>query len=124
VLWYYGVFTPGKWAGEQIPEGTAFKILAQKISTASSTLTLGNKYGQPVQITSVDISGAGTATTGALTTNITAGANANVTTGAMTWSVTPSSGDLVSLTITITYTDMTTGLSGKKDIITANIKVT
>jgi hypothetical protein len=125
VLWYYGIFNPARWAGESVTEGSAFKIVDKNlVSTGILTLTLGNKVGTTVNITSLNVTGD---ITGlklvAPPETVVAGANIlapyQITvTGLSSASV----GSFARFTVTINY-DAIGGISGKKDVAQFSIKV-
>ena len=125
VLWYYGIFNPARWAGESVTEGSAFKVVDKNlVSTGILTLTLGNKAGTTVNITSLTVTGDITGTK-ALTPpeTVVAGANivANYTiiVGGLS---SASVGSFARFTVTIGY-DVIGGIPGKTDVAQFSIKV-
>ena len=62
VLWYYDVFNPSKWAGEQEYCPSAFELLGTSLTgagqdTGTLTLVVGNKVGNQVTITNMTVDG-------------------------------------------------------------------
>ena len=125
VLWYYGIFNPARWAGESVTEGSAFKIVDKNlVSSGTLTLSLGNKVGTTVSITSLNVTGdiigykivtpAETVVAGA---NILAPYQITVT-GLGTASV----GSFARFTVTIHY-DVVGGIGNKTDVAQFSIKV-
>ena len=61
VLWYYGIFDPSKWAGEQPPQFTNF-VVGQgeyKLTNTQLQLNVKSKLSKEINITSVVITRAG-----------------------------------------------------------------
>ncbi len=119
ILWYFGIFNPGKFAGEKQCGGfSAFICQDFKVNTSGWVqIVLNNKVGgtiNAVNITSgsgnsASLGGWGCPTTGATAT---ATANANATCIARVQPIGQTSGDLFDqLTITLSYTDARSGIS-------------
>ena len=124
VLWYYGIFNPSGYAGEQVKEGTAFQVLAYQLHKDRLDLALGNKLGVNLNVTDIVLTGDAVGTNSTdLGVSVNAGSNATmsapVTSGIAT---TANAGQTMSITATITYDDLKTGLTGKSDVIIFNIK--
>ena len=123
VLWYYGIFNPSGYAGEQVKEGTAFQVLAYQLHKDRLDLALGNKLGVNLNVTKIVLTGDAVGTNSTLGVSVNAGSNATmrapVTSGIAT---TANAGQTMSITATITYDDLKTGLTGKSDVVIFNIK--
>jgi hypothetical protein len=134
VLWYFGIFNPGRWVSDQVagfssfsiaPQGS-YNILLTGVGTAEMTLFAGNRVGDRLLITNVSVGG--NDCTGY---NETLGAEANILPGGrsggmhidLTCAASLRSGDMVTLGIVITFNDITTGLQNKTDAGTMMIKL-
>ena len=118
VLWYYGVFSPGKWAGESVSEGSAFKVIDKKLSGTTLTLILGDKTGSQTTISAIDVSGD---ITGSATFSQVIAAGGTSPELAVTVSPATTAGSFYKFTVTTTY-QAAGGIAGQKDIAQFNIK--
>jgi hypothetical protein len=60
VLWYTGVFNPGKFRGGNEGGGFgAFQFIDQAVSTTNTTMVLGNSLGRSITVGAVNITGTG-----------------------------------------------------------------
>jgi len=130
VLWYYGIFNPSRWAGEQVGSFTAFNVMDHKFTSTELQLRLANKLGQNIRITAVGVKKSGdtaynlnTSTTLASPVDLNANSEATVTVPLNTSSLGASTGDIVSLDVSIIYDNLQSGLTGKVDTTTMNLKV-
>jgi hypothetical protein len=112
VLWYFGVFTPGRFAPtEQTTGFSTVVVLSHKVTASNGqlTLVLANQAGEQVNVTAVQ-AGTGAASSPALA--ISSGGQGTVSavaTGLAAGAV----GDPYSTNVTVTYTLTRTGLTGK-----------
>lgn len=112
VLWYFGVFTPGRFApSEQTSGFSSIMVLGHKVTSSNGqlTLVLANQEAETVNVTSIS-AGQGAATATSLSLN--AGTQGQVT-GIATGLSAGAVGDSYNLNVTITYTLTRTGLTGK-----------
>jgi len=123
VLWYYGVFSPGKWAGESVSEGSAFKVVDKQLTGNTLTLILGDKTGGQTTISLVEAAGDITGSSGAISQVIQAGGQTGQIAVTLTAPVAPgvAVGSFYRFTVTTTYV-ATGGIPGQKDIAQFNIK--
>ncbi len=123
VLWYYGVFSPAKWAGESVSEGSAFKVIDKKLTGTTLTLILGDKTGGQVTVTQVDAAGDITGSSGVVSQVIQAGGQTGQIAVILTAPVAPgvTAGSFYKFTVTTTYT-ATGGIADQRDIAQFNIK--
>jgi len=64
VLWYYGVFDPSKWAGEQKYCPSKYELLDASLTLTGGgagtlQIVLGNKIGDPVTLDTINVTIAG-----------------------------------------------------------------
>lgn len=115
VLWYYDVFNPSKWAGEQEYCPSAFELLGTSLTGAGSengtlTLVVGNKVGNQVTITNMTVAGDVSGSWSGTQILAPGGQSAGiaVTVSNMTsYSV----GDIVTMTVDMDFTDNTLNLA-------------
>jgi hypothetical protein len=112
VLWYFGVFTPGRFAPtEQTTGFSVVLVLGHKVTASNGqlTLTLANQASETVNVTSVQ-AGTGAASSPAL--SLAPGGQGTVSAVA-TGIATGSTGDAYNTNVTITYTLTRSGISGR-----------
>ena len=112
VLWYFGVFNPGRFApSEQTAGFSTILVLGHAVDHTNGqlTLSLANQAGEQVNITAV---GAGNGAPSAPALALQAGGQGTVT-GVATGLAASTTGDSYSLNVTITYTLTRTGIAGK-----------
>jgi hypothetical protein len=112
VLWYFGVFTPGRFSpSEQTAGFSTLVVLGHKVTASNGqlSLVLANQAGESVNVTSVQ-AGTGAASSPAL--SLTSGGSSTVS-GVATGLAAGSVGDAYSLNVTVTYTLTRTGITGK-----------
>lgn len=110
VLWYYGIFNPATWAGEQVISGSAFQITDKSLGSTTLTLVLGNKVGSRVNITSTALSNG---LSGTNSSAFVLDPNGQAT---IVIPTTATSGSSANFRVTFTYTNLQSGLTGKTDI--------
>lgn len=116
VLWYFGVFTPGRFApSEQTAGFSTIIVTGHKVSGSNLTLVVGNQAGEPVNITSA-AAGTGTASSPGITIQ----PNGQATLSGIGTGSTLATGDQYSLNVSITYTLTRTGLTGKVSVGTVS----
>lgn len=108
------------YAGAQVLHGAAFQVVDYKLTTTTLLMVLGNKVGNNVRVNSITLSGNATGSNTSAQ-NITAGVQG---TFPVTISPALSSESKVSITITVDYDDLRTGITGKTDkLYLKNIQV-
>lgn len=127
VLWYYGIFNPSRWAGEQVGAFSAFNVMDHKFSNDGLDLVLANRAGKDVTIKNVSVFMTGDRIndfTSINQANITQVVRANTqetVSVAFAEGLGGNPGDIMSLTVSILYD--TEQLTDKVDSTTMNLKV-
>ncbi len=111
VLWYFGVFNPGNFASQSASaRGFGdFSVVDQKYAGTELILVVGNAVGQQVNVTGISVAGvAGTLNPTSTLINAGEQATLNATVGAC-----GTAGTQYDSEVTITYTNIKSGVEGK-----------
>ena len=121
VLWYYDVFNPAKWAGEQEYCPADFELLGAEVSGAGSPggtlkFVLGNKVGNQIVVDNITVAGDIAGTNTGLGLTLAPGAqtatpiSVTITTDLSGYSA----GDMVTATVGIEYMDNALNMTGSE----------
>jgi len=131
VLWYYGIFNPSRWAGEQVGSFSTFNVMDHKFSNTELQMVLANKGGKDVNVTGVivklngvEVNDTSNINAGTVASQVTVKSNAQDTVTVGLNDLGGNTGDIMSLSVTIVYDTLgPNGLTGKADATTMNLKV-